>query len=148
MDSYRVEVRTTLDIALADQDGEVDPVPPGGGGGKPEPELDILSNIIKTFNDQFGNIEWKDMDKIHKVLTEEIPAKVNEDQAYQNARLHSDRQNARIEHDKALQRVIMTLMADHLELFKQFSDNPGFRKWLAETNFALTYEQERGKIGL
>ncbi|MCD4654843.1 type I restriction endonuclease subunit R [bacterium] len=144
MDSYRVEVQTTLDIALADQDGEVDPLPPGGGGGKPEPELDILSNIIKTFNDQFGNIEWKDLDKIHKVLTQEIPAKVNEDRAYQNARQNSDRQNARIEHDKALQRVIMSLMADHLELFKQFSDNPGFRKWLAETNFALTYEHKQG----
>ena len=35
-------------------------MPAGGGGGKPEPELDRLSNIVKTFNDQFGNIDWKD----------------------------------------------------------------------------------------
>jgi type I restriction enzyme, R subunit len=55
---------------------EIDPVPTSGGGRKPEPELDLLSNIIKAFNDQFGNIDWKDADKIRKVIAEEIPAKV------------------------------------------------------------------------
>lgn len=50
-----------------------------------------------------------------------------------------DRQNARIEHDKALQRVIVGLMKDDTELFKQFSDNDSFRRWLADTVFALTY---------
>jgi hypothetical protein len=27
-------------------------VPTTGGGSKPEPELDLLSNVIKTFNDK------------------------------------------------------------------------------------------------
>ena len=61
------------------------------------------------------------------------------DRAYQNAIKHSDKQNARIEHDKALQRVIMALLSDHTELFKQFSDNPSFKKWLSDTVFRLTY---------
>ena len=39
-------------------------------------------------------------------ITEEIPAKVAADQAYQNAQANSDKQNARIEHDKALGRVM------------------------------------------
>lgn len=86
---------------------------------------------------QFGDIEWKDADKIRKVISEEIPAKVAADKAYQNARKYSDRQNARIEHDKALGRVMMDLLADHTELFKQFSDNPSFKKWLSDTIFAL-----------
>ncbi|MFE8033534.1 type I restriction endonuclease subunit R, partial [Thiohalocapsa marina] len=64
MDSYRVEVKTSLKIGLPDQDAEIGPVPTTGGGRKPEPELDQLSNIIKAFNDQFGNIDWKDGDKI------------------------------------------------------------------------------------
>lgn len=33
-------------------------VPLGSGGRKPEPELDLLSNILKTFNEIFGNINW------------------------------------------------------------------------------------------
>jgi type I restriction enzyme R subunit len=43
---------------------------------------------------------------------------VSADKAYQNAMKNSDRQNARIEHDNALQRVIVELLADHAELFK------------------------------
>ena len=43
---------------------------------KPEPEMDRLSNIITDFNDRFGNIDWKDQDKIEKVIAEELPAKV------------------------------------------------------------------------
>jgi len=139
MDNYRAEVKTSLNICLPDQDAEVGPVPTSGGGRKPEPELDQLSNIIKTFNDQFGNIDWKDADKIHKVIAEEIPAKVAADAAYRNAIKNNDKKTARIEHDAALQRVMIDLLADHTELFKQFSDNPSFKKWLGDTIFGVTY---------
>jgi len=139
MDSYRVEVRAAMPIGLADQDAEIEPVPTSGGGRMPEPELERLSNILHAFNDLFGNIEWRDTDKIHQVITEEIPTKVAADKAYQNAMQHSDKQNARIEHDKALQRVLVELLSDHTELFKQFSDNATFKKWLADTIFSVTY---------
>jgi len=139
MDSYRVEAQTTMSIALPDADAEIGPVPTSGGGHKPEPELDLLSNILKTFNEMFGNIDWKDADKIGKVIAEELPTKVAADKAYQNAMKNSDRQNARIEHDKALERAVIELLTDHTELFKQFSDNPSFKKWLSETIFAATY---------
>ena len=145
MDSYRVEVKTSLKIGLPDQDAEVGPVPTSGGGRKPEPELDQLSNIIKAFNDQFGNIDWKDADKIRKVIAEEIPAKVAADAAYQNAMKNNDKKTARIEHDAALQRVMIDLLADHTELFKQFSDNPSFKKWLGDTIFGVTYQQQSGQ---
>ena len=123
-----------------EQDAEIEPVPTSGGGHKPEPELDRLSNILKTFNDQFGNISWSDEDRVHKLITEEIPARVAADTAFQNASKHSDKQNARIEHDKALSRVLIGLMKDDTELFKQFSDNPEFKRWLADTIFSVTYQ--------
>jgi type I restriction enzyme, R subunit len=97
-------------------------------------------NILKTFNDQFGNIPWTDSDRVHKLITEDIPQKVAADGAYQNAKKNSDKQNARIEHDKALAGVIVGLMKDDTELFKQFSDNPAFRRWLSDTVFSMTYE--------
>jgi type I restriction enzyme R subunit len=146
MESYRVEVRSATNIMLADQDAQIEPTPTSGGGRMPEPELERLSSILKVFNDLFGNIDWKDGDKIRQVIAEEIPAKVSADKAYQNAMQHSDKQNARIEHDKALQRVLVELLADHTELFKQFSDNQDFRKWLADTTFAVTYTpSEKGE---
>ena len=76
-------------------------MPTTGGGRKPEPELDRLSSILKTFNDQFGNIPWTDADHVHKLLTEDIPDRVAADVAYQNAKKNSSTQNTRIEHDKA-----------------------------------------------
>ena len=122
MDSYRNEVQSTLKINLPDADAEIEPVPTTGGGRKNEPELDILSNILKTFNDLFGNIAWKDVDKIGKIISKEIPAKVASDKKYQNAIKNSDKQNARIEHDDALIRVMMGLLKSQTT---QFQDSDG-----------------------
>src|SRR5207249_1793425 len=85
MDSYRVEKKAALQVQLPDQDAEIQPVPASGGGHKAEPELDRLSNILKTFNDQFGNIPWTDKDRIHRLITKDIPDRVAHDIAYQNA---------------------------------------------------------------
>ena len=140
MDSYRVEKQAVIRVQLPDADAEIEPVPTSGGGHRPEPELDRLSNILKTFNDQFGNISWTHADRVQRLITVEIPAQVKADAAYRNARQNSDKQNARIEHDKALVRVMTAVLKDDTELFKQFSDNESFRKWMADTIFALTYQ--------
>jgi type I restriction enzyme R subunit len=140
MDSYRAEKKATMAITLPDTNAEIEPVPTSGGGHKPEPEMDKLSNIIKAFNDQFGGL-FTDAKRIEKRIAEEIPSKVSADRAYTNARKYSDRQNARIEHDKALKRVITDLFADDAQLFKQFQDNESFRHWLSDTIFDVTYEK-------
>jgi type I restriction enzyme R subunit len=139
MDSYRVEKQAAVKFQLPDEDAEIEPVSTAGGGGSLEPELDRLSNILAAFNDQFGNIAWTDTDRVNQLITEEIPARVAADGAYQNALANSDKQNARIEHDKALGRVMTALLKDDTELFKQFSDNESFRRWLTDTVFGLTY---------
>jgi len=139
MDSYRAEKQQAMQINLADEDGEIDPVPTGGGGHLDEPELDLLSNIIASFNQLFGNIEWEDDDRVHRLITEEIPQKVNADVAYQNAREHSDEQNARIEHDRALRAVMTAILSDDAQLFRLYSDNESFKRWLTDTIFDLTY---------
>ena len=74
-------------------------------------------------------------------ITAEIPEKVSADQKYQNAKKNSDRQNAKIEHDKALRRVITALFKDDAQLFKQFQDNESFRGWLTDAVFSMTYEE-------
>lgn len=35
---------------------------------------------------------------------------------------------------------MIDLLSDHTELFKQFCDNPGFKKWLSDTIFGATYQ--------
>ncbi len=139
MESYRVEKGAAMKIALHDEDGVVDPVPASGGGHINEPELERLSSILQAFNDLFGNISWTDADRVQRLITEEIPRKVAEDTAYQNAKKNNDPANARVEHDRALARVMLSLVADDTELFKQFSDNDSFKKWLSDAVFRSTY---------
>ena len=44
-------------------------------------------------------------------------------------------------HIRVQKRVGDELLKDDTELFKQFMDNEGFRRWLTDTVFALTYVQ-------
>jgi type I restriction-modification system DNA methylase subunit len=90
----------------------------------------------------FGSIDWKTTDKITDVVAHEIPAKVSADKACRNARQNSDKQNARIEHDRALERVITDLVLDHAELFKRFMEDPNFKKWLSDIDFQRTYDKK------
>ena len=141
IDSYRVEKQAMQQIMLPDEDAEIEPVPPPGGGQLAEPELARLSNILRVFNEHFGDIPWEDADRVRQLITQTIPSRVAEDTAFKNAQQNSDRENARIEHDKALLRVMTSVMKDDTELFKQFMDNPSFKRWLADTSFGLAYGQ-------
>ncbi len=142
MDSYRVEKRAMQKILLPDEDAEIEPVPTSAGGHNSEPELDRLSNIVTAFNDLFGDIRWEDADRVRQLVTETIPARVAADNAFRNAQQNSDRENARIEHDKALLRVMNAMMKDDNQLFKQFMDNDGFKRWLTDAVFQLSYERK------
>ena len=54
------------------------PVPVEGGGRKIEPELDRLSNILKTFNEHFGTL-FTDADRVAKRIRDDIAPKVAAD---------------------------------------------------------------------
>jgi type I restriction enzyme, R subunit len=138
LESYRAEKKAALKIALADEDAEIGSVPATGGGHLPEPELERLSNILKAFNEQYGTL-FSDADRVMQRISTDIAPKVAADPAYRNAIANLDRQNARVEMDSALWKVMVALMKDDTELFKQFSDNESFRRGLTEAVFALTY---------
>ena len=141
MDSYRVEKCSVQSILLPDDEAEIDPVPAGGGGHRPEPEMDRLSNIVKEFNDLFGNIPWEDGDRVLTLITETIPSRVAKEAAFNNALRNSDEENARVEHANVLQRVMTSVMRDDMELFKQYTDNEGFNTWMVNTVYDFAKEQ-------
>lgn len=136
MDSYRVEKKQAIQIASADDNAEIDPMPVEGGGRKPEPELDRLSNILKTFNEQFGTL-FNDSDRIFARIKDEIAPRVAEDQAFRNARENTPGA-ARIEHDKALAKIMLTLLKDDTQVYKQFVENEAFRRAISDFVYSLT----------
>lgn len=138
MDSYRAEVKQEREMALAAEDAELEPLGTGGGGGKPDPDNARLSEIVKEFNEQFGNIEWSDEDKIRKLITEEFPVRVAQEQAFQNAILGgAGAANARLRSNHVLQDLVTGLFTDHTQLYAEFTGNDSFKEWMRSSVFEL-----------
>jgi type I restriction enzyme R subunit len=136
MDSYRVEKKAVQKIALADDNAEIGPVPFGDGGGKREPELEHLSNILKMFNEHFGTL-FTDADRVTRRIREDIAPKVAADKAYQNAKENTPH-TARIAHDRALAKEMQTLLKDDTQVYKQFVENENFKRFVCDMVYALT----------
>ena len=141
LDSFRVEKRTAMKIALADGEAEIDPIPSLNPGGRPELELERLSEIVASFNALFGNISWQDEERIRQRVTEEVPAMVAEDQTYQTAMANNDKANAKVAMVDALAKVMLGLVKDETQLFREYSDNEDFKKWFEDAVFRATYKK-------
>lgn len=138
MDSYRVEKKAAMKIALADKDAEIGPVPTDAQVHKPEPEMDRLSNILKTFNEQFGTL-FTDTDRVAQRIRDDIAPKVAADAAYQNAKENTPH-TARMAHDQALAKVMQHLLKDDTQVYKQFVENESFKRYVGDMVFELTRE--------
>ena len=136
MDSYRVEKKAATKLALADADAEIAPIPTEGGGRKPAPELDKLSNILKTFNDNFGTL-FADTDRVAQRIRDDIAPKVAADAAYRNAKENTPH-TARMAHDQALRKVMQILLKDDTQVYKQFVENDSFRRFVGDMVYAIT----------
>jgi type I restriction enzyme R subunit len=136
MDSYRVEKKAAMKIALADTDAEIEPVPTDAHGRKPEPEMDRLSNILKSFNEQFGTL-FTDIDRVAQRIRDDIAPKVAADAAYQNAKENTPH-TARMAHDQALAKVMQHLLKDDTEVYKQFVENESFKRFVGDMVYAIT----------
>jgi type I restriction enzyme R subunit len=136
MDSYRVEKKAVMKIALADEDAQIEPIPTDAGRRKFEPELDRLSNILKTFNDQFGTL-FTDADRVAKRIRDDIAPQVAADTAYRNARENTPH-TARMAHDQALGKVMQVLLTEDTQIYKQFVENESFHRFVSDMVYALT----------
>lgn len=136
MDSYRVERKDALKIALADEDAEIEPAPTDATAHKPGVELDRLSNILKSFNEHFGTL-FSDTDRVAKRIRDDIAPKVAADPAYQNAKENTPH-TARMAHDQALGKVMQLLLKDDTQVYKQFVENESFKRFVGDMVYAIT----------
>ena len=139
MDTYRTEKQAALRINLEDEDAEIDPIQAERGGGKQEPLLEFLSLILDEFNKTWGNA-FSNPDHMEEII-KAMPDRVNEDTAYQNAKMYSDRQNAEIEFETALLKQVTESLRDGTEFYKKFTEDPDFKRWLSNHLFTATYDR-------
>lgn len=142
MDSYRPAKQGTENITLNDAGGIVEPIPVTVGGGKSEPELDTLENILKVFNQRFGDIDWTDKDKVNEILTQQIPADMKADSKIMDAITTSpDKQNAKISSDKKVEELMQQYLFTQTEIFKRFSQDKDFQRRYKEFIFDTLWSQ-------
>jgi type I restriction enzyme R subunit len=144
MESYRVEKLANQQIHLLDIDGQVDPAPIGDIAAWQEAEKDVLSNIVRMFNDLVGDIDWTDEDRIRQFVTETVPDKISTDARVVSAFTHSDEQNRRKEVEEALKKAINAASFDHLELYKNFTANESFKNQIHQ----IVYDAVVAKLGV
>jgi len=141
MDSYRVEKKEAMKIALADTDTEIEPAPTDARAYRHQPEMDRLSNILKSFNEQFGTL-FTDTDRVAQRIRDDIAPKVAADAAYQNAKENTPH-TARLAHDQALAKVMQHLLKDDTQVYKQFVENESFRRFVGDMVYAITSQEQR-----
>jgi len=136
MDSYRVEKKAVQAILLSDEDAEIVAPTADGTAKRPEPELERLSDILRAFNERFGT-EFEDGDRVYQRIREYVVPRVAEDPSYANARENTPH-TARLAHDRALDRVMQTLLKDDTKVYKLFVENESFRRFIGDMVFELT----------
>ena len=139
MDSYRVEKQAAESILLTDEDAEIDPAPPTGGGHLAEPEMSPLSVILEEFNRLFGG-NLTDIEQAGQIIAG-IPERVEADEAYRNARRNAGMDNAQVEHDRALEEVMIGTIQCGAELYKLYTEDESFKRWLRSKSFSETYRR-------
>ena len=97
--------------------------------------VDQLSSVIRDFNERFGATEFRDQDRVTRFLFEELPEKIGANGRVQNALRNSDNQNARIEHDRAVDDELLGSLADHTDLYALYNTDKAFKAWLQERLF-------------
>lgn len=141
LDSYRLEAKQCMSIQLEDEDAEVLPVPASSTGHIADAQMTRLSAILSDFNSAFEEIKWNNADNVYRQILE-LPEMVSKNEYYQNAIKNSGKQEARMESEHVLQKVIFSIMEDNMELFKQIQDNLSFRNCLFDMVFNITYNTD------
>lgn len=137
MASYKIQLEGTQKISLV-AEGELKPVPIEMRGGTSEPEVDLLSNIIKTFNERYGT-EFGNEDRVKRTFIG-VADEVEKDDEFIKATKNSDVQNAKITFDKVLQEKFQDVHITNFDLYKKFTDDPEFRAFISAKLFEMVWE--------
>lgn len=139
LDSYRVEHEATVHILL-EGNKEINPIPTEIGGSKYVPELDLLSHIIADFNQRFGNTTWGSDEKVTRDIFEDLAEEVASSEEYQQAKAHSDRQNARIAFEKMLVTSVQKYIFTRTDFYRDFTNQPEVKSFLVNELFRYDYD--------
>ncbi len=139
-DQYRIIKGEEQKIELENADAEIEPIPIGSSHGKPEPDMAKLSEIL----DEFNGINWLDKEKAKQQL-EELPERLQADEAFVNAARNSDRETAQHQCNMSLMMIIAQMLDENTEFCRNYLDNPDFMNFINQKVFHKAYDGVRNK---
>ncbi len=134
-DQYRIIKEEEQRIELENSDAEIEPIPIGTSKGKSEPEMAKLSEIL----DEFNGINWLDKDKAKQQL-EELPERLQADEAFVNAARNSDQETAQQQCNMSLMMIIAQMLNENTEFCRNYLDNPDFMNFINQKVFRKAYD--------
>ena len=103
----------------------------GVGGGKPEEQLEPLSQILLLLNDRFGtNFQEED-----KQFLETLEEKLDTDPGMAASYAVNTRENARLTFDIKVRDHVQDMIDSNFRFFKQINDKPEFADFLNDLLF-------------
>lgn len=134
-DKYRIIKGEEQAIELENSDAEIEPTPVGSPQGKSNPEMAKLSEIL----DEFNSINWLDKEKAKQQL-EELPTRLQADEAFVNAARNSDRETAQRQCNMSLMMIVAQMLSENTEFCRNYLDNPDFMNFINQRVFNTAYE--------
>ena len=138
-DQYRVVKSEELKIELDNIDTEIDPIPVGSLHERSSfPEMAKLSDILDEWND----INWLDKEKAKQQL-EELPIRLQADEAFVNAARNSNRETAMEQSNMSLMLIVAQMLNENTEFCRNYLDNPDFMNFINQRVFQSAYNNVR-----
>lgn len=133
-DQYRLIKGEEQKIELENSDSEIEPTPVGKPKGVTEPAMAKLSEIL----DEFNGINWLDKEKAKQQL-EELPVRLQADEAFVNAARNSDKETAQQQCNMSLMMIIAQMLNENTEFCRNYLDNPDFMNFINQRVFQSAY---------
>lgn len=134
-DQYRIVKGEEQKIELENSDAEIEPTPVSTPKGKAELNMARLSEIL----DEFNGINWLDKEKAKQQL-EELPVRLQADEAFVNAARNSDKETAQQQCNMSLMMIIARMLNENTEFCRNYLDNPDFMNFINQRVFNAAYE--------
>lgn len=142
-DKYRIVKEEERQIVLENENAEVAPVPVGHGMGKPVPEMEALSTIVKDFNELFGNIDWKNRDEVQRQINE-LPARIAGSVDFANAVKNGDSQVAQITFNDDMIAIVAAMLEEKTEFVQTYFGNKDFQNFVNARVYQAAVSRLRG----
>lgn len=133
-DQYRLVKGEELKIELENEDAEIDPIPVGQPKGKTQPLMAKLSDIL----DDFNGINWANKEEAKRQL-EQMPVRLELDEAYVNAVKNSNKETAEQQFNKSMMMIAVQMLNENTEFTRNYLDNPDFRNFINQRVFQTSY---------